>query len=80
MLVFDVLDDGVPAKHLISLNLEYCLFVMQTVPSIVIDLISVTGGIDNVESQTHTVFFDDYKNTTFEYSEQHVDNRVIDIL
>lgn len=32
----------------------------EIVPSVIVDLVTVSGGIDNVEPQTYTVFFDDY--------------------
>lgn len=35
----------------------------EFVPSVIVDLVTVSGGIDNVEPQTYTVFFDDYKHS-----------------
>lgn len=32
----------------------------EIVPSVIVDLVTVSGGVDNVEPQTYTVFFDDY--------------------
>jgi hypothetical protein len=40
VLVFDILDDWIPA-------------------SVVVDLVTVTWGIDNVQPQTNTIFLDD---------------------
>jgi hypothetical protein len=57
MLVFDVLDDRIPAieKSVQSLSLRR----FENIPSIVVDLVTVARGIDNVQPQTHTVFLND---------------------
>ena len=56
MLVFDILDDWIPAT--------ICQSTAQTlrrelVPSVIVDLISIARGINNIESQTDTILFDD---------------------
>lgn len=56
MLIFDVLDDRVPATGLLAQNSTAGL---GAVPSIVVDLISIARCVHNVQSQAHTVLLDD---------------------
>ena len=34
--------------------------IFRASPSVVVDLISIAGGIDNVESETDLIFLDDF--------------------
>ena len=46
-------------------SVQIILFISnrELVPSIIVDLVAISGGIDNVEPQAYTVFFDDYKDS-----------------
>jgi hypothetical protein len=63
VLILDVFDDGVPATT-VSTNLSCLFLTREIVPSVIVDLITVSGGIDDVKPQTYTVFFDDYIHKT----------------
>ena len=55
MLILDILDDWIPATKLVS----FCLHeVSWDIPSVIVDLVAITWGIDNVQSQSHSVFLD----------------------
>ena len=47
MLVFDILDDGIPAT--VHLEPYRQTEVSYHIPSIIVDLVSIPRGIDNVE-------------------------------
>ena len=58
MLIFNVLDNRIPAVLCYS---ESAKDQNAISPSIVVDLISITWGIYNIEPQSYTVFLDDCK-------------------
>jgi hypothetical protein len=60
MLVFNVFDDRIPAILQISSHSNKLLDVGD-IPSIVVHLVTITGGINNVQPQTYTIFLDDWK-------------------
>jgi len=60
VLIFDVLDDWVPATGKL---VQWASCVLRYLPSVVVDLISVTWCINNVQSQAHTIFFDDMRHS-----------------
>ena len=47
VLVFDVLDDGVPAAT--NKQLPFCGNLLKRIPSVVIHLVSIAWCVDNVE-------------------------------
>jgi hypothetical protein len=55
VLVFDVLDDGVPARSCQRRSSSYCL----DIPSVVVDKITVAWGVDDIQPQTDTILFND---------------------
>lgn len=58
VLVFDVLDDRIPAA---GVNNYYVFGTLDDIPSIIIDLVAVPGSIDDVKPQAHAVLLDDCK-------------------
>ena len=60
VLVLDVLDDRVPTAGFVSPNCACCLeHQSERLPSLVVDLVTISGSVDNVQSQADTVFLND---------------------
>jgi hypothetical protein len=56
VLIFDVFDDRVPAVRISELlTWEAPIYS----PSIIVDLISIPWGVNNVQPQAHTILFND---------------------
>lgn len=66
VLILDILDNWVPAVE-ISISKQFAsVFTHFTyreprfrIPSIIVNLVTIAGGIDNVQAQTDAVLFDD---------------------
>lgn len=62
VLILDIFDNGVPAETGVSIDLLYLLLLLLGyIPSVVVDLIAVSRGIDNIEPETNSVFLDDWE-------------------
>lgn len=60
MLVFNVLHNRVPAMSQIS-SYSRASMDIHDIPSVVVHLVTITGGINNVQPQTHTILLNDLK-------------------
>lgn len=70
MLILDIFDNRFPAAiiHAPSASHHYVLSLSPLLPVLVVHLISVTRGIDNVESQTHSVLLNHYDRHDIRYT------------
>lgn len=59
VLIFDVFDDWVPAVENPSISCAFSTAKVNTIPSVIVHLVAVSRGVDNVQPQTHSVFLDD---------------------
>ena len=58
MLVFDVLHNGIPAGH--GHQHQELWGVVDALPSFIVHLVAITGGVNNIEAEADTIFLDDY--------------------
>lgn len=58
VLVFDVLNYGIPTVYPIEKRL--IIKGNRDLPSLVVDLVAITRGINNVESKSDAILNDDY--------------------
>jgi hypothetical protein len=58
VLVFDVFHNGIPTRN--------CQFYSNNLvggsglPSVIVDQVSISRGVDNIEPQSYTILFNDY--------------------
>ena len=56
MLVLDVFDNWVPAEKV----RKFYLIIEQYLPSVVVDLVTITRSIHNIQSQSYSIFLNDW--------------------
>ena len=60
MLVFDIFNDGIPAVSVCTqLRKKLITKEIWHVPSLVVDLVAVTGSVDDIQSKPNTILNDD---------------------
>lgn len=64
MLILDVLHDRIPTTYHVSFQIsKLMLSGFGGIPSIIVHLITVAWGINNVQPKANTIFLDDFHNT-----------------
>lgn len=60
VLILDILDNWVPAAEIrISKQFQQYSYFLSHLPSIIVNLVTITGGVDNVQPKAYAVLFDD---------------------
>lgn len=61
VLIFDVFDNWVPAvsRNRLESVCKFSIERVHAIPSVIVHLVAISGGVDNVQPQTDSVFLDD---------------------
>ncbi len=59
MLIFDILDDGIPAVKWSASN-YLGKYIGISVPSVIVDLVAIAWSIDDVEPQADSILLNNY--------------------
>lgn len=60
VLILDIFDNGVPAGFQVSLTILFARKQANSIPSVIVDLVTVARCIHDVQTETDTIFLDDW--------------------